>query len=145
MSNSSCHLVHDIDVVDVGWLRMLVAALGFRMLVGLGLRMLVADLVFRTVVAHKGVVAELVVVVLGIVLVLVEHAWSVLDALVAGARVAAPVVVAVVLAGVVPAGMVLVADVASVVVVVAVHVLFHGVRLVTVVTQLIMPFVVVTR
>ena len=74
VSNSSCYSVHEIDVVDVGQLRALVAVLGFRMLVGLVLRMLVADLVFRAVVAHKGPVSELVVVVLGVVLVLVEHA-----------------------------------------------------------------------
>ena len=66
--------MHEIDVVDVWQLRALVADLGFRMLVGLVLRMLVADLVSRTVVAHKGPVLELVVVVLGVVLVLVEHA-----------------------------------------------------------------------
>ena len=73
VSNSSCYSVHENDVVGVGQLRTLVAVLGFRMLVGLVLRMLVADLVFRTVVAHEGPVPELVVVVLGIVLVLVEH------------------------------------------------------------------------
>ena len=74
VSNSSCHSVHEIDVVDVGQLRALVAVLVFRMLVGLVLRMLVADLVFRTLVACKGSVSELVVVVLGVVLALVEHA-----------------------------------------------------------------------
>ena len=65
--------MHEIDVVDVGQHRTLVAVLGFRMLVGLVLRMLVSVLVFRTVVACKGSVLELVVAVLGIVLVLVEH------------------------------------------------------------------------
>jgi len=74
-SNSNCYL-HDIDVVDVEQLRTLVVVLDCRMLVvaGHGFRMLVADLVVRTVVAvHKGPVSELVVVVLDIVLVLVAH------------------------------------------------------------------------
>ena len=65
-----------------------------------------------------------------------------LDTLAAEACAVVPVVVVVVLVGAVLVGAVLVAGMVSVVVV---YVLFHGVRLVIVVTQLIMPFVAATR